>query len=135
MFDTFADHIIKSQQVAGRDTFAVRRVGYHDTRLRGIGILLEGQCLQVDVFNESGTAYVLLCDLDSSRVDIRSVTFESELAFIAFIVVDTVEQFLVEIDPFLESKFLAVDTRGDVERDHSRFDQQGSRTTHGIDEV
>ena len=135
MFDAFADHIIKSQQVAGGDTFAIRRVGYQDTRLRCFRILLERHRFQFDVFGQACATDILLGNLDSGRVDIRTVAFESELAFLAFVVIDAVEQFLVEVDPFLESELLAVDTRGDVQGDHSRFDQQRTGTAHRVDEI
>ena len=102
MLDTFADHVIQSQQVACGNTFSIRRVGNHDTRLRGFRILLERQYFQVDVFSKSGTADILLGNLDGCRVDIRSVAFESELAFIAFIVIDTVEQLLQAVDVAVE---------------------------------
>ena len=78
--------------------------------------MLERQYFQVDVFSKSGTADILLGNLDGCRVDIRSVAFESELAFITFIVIDTVEQLLVEVDPFLASERFAVDTLRDDQR-------------------
>ena len=103
--------------------------------MRGFRILLERQYFQVDVFSKSGTADILLGNLDGCRVDIRSVAFESELAFIAFIVIDTVEQLLVEVDPFLESELFAVDARSDVQGDHGGFYQQCTGAAHRVDEV
>ena len=97
--------------------------------------LLEGLYRQIDVLHQTSTPYILRGDVDRRLRDIRAVALIFEFLLLAIVVIDTVEQLLVVIDPFLESELLAVNTRSDIEGDHRRLDQQGTRTTHGIHEI
>ena len=58
-----------------------------------------------------------------------------ELAFLAVIVVDGVEQLLVEVNPLLESELFTEHARGNVTRYQGGFDGDGSRTTHRVYQV
>ena len=131
----FADHTVQFADIIGRDTFAIRRIRDEDARLRRFGELLKRQRLQFDVFRQARAPDIFFGFLDGYRRDIRPVAFERKFAFGGVVVVNLVEQVAVEIRPSLKGKALSVDTRGDVQGDHGRFDQQGARSAHGIDEM
>ena len=135
MFDTFTDHIVQPQQITTGNTFSIRGIGHHDARLGSLRALLERLGPQFDIFHQAGTTDILLGNLDRRRIDIGTITFEIKLTFLTLVVIDTVEQFLVEIDPFLESKLLTMHARRNIQGDHRRFDQQRTGTAHRIDEI
>ena len=114
MFDAFADHVVQPQQIPAGNTFTVRRIGHHDARLRSLRALLERLGLQLDIFHQAGATDIFLGNLDRRRIDIGSITFEIKLTFLTLVVIDAVEQLLVEIDPFLESKLLTMHARRNI---------------------
>ena len=54
------------------------------------------------------------CDFIGFRIVVVPVYFMIEFPFLTVIIVNLVEQFLVEINPFLKSKFLTEYARCDV---------------------
>ena len=58
-----------------------------------------------------------------------------EFSFLAFVVVDAVEEVGVEVWPFLEGVFFAEEAWGHVLRNEGCFDEQSARTTHWINEI
>ena len=135
MLQTFPDHAVQTQQIPAGNTLAVRRIRHQNTRLRRLCILLERLSLQFNIFHQTCTADIFAGNIDGLLRDIRAITLKRKFAFLAVIIINLIEQIGIIIDPFLESKFLPVNTRRNVQGNHGCLDQQCTRTTHRIDEI
>ena len=86
--------------------------------------MLEGHRFQRYIFAHACSSHILHRDVDGLLRDVRSVAHEIEATLLAVVVVDAIEQFLIIIDPLLESELLAIDSRSNVECDQGGLDQQ-----------
>ena len=90
-----------------RDTLAIGRIHHQDARFRSLCVLLEGHRLQRYIFAHACSSHILHRDVDGLLRDVRPVAHEIEATLLAIVVVDAIEQFLIIIDPLLESELLA----------------------------
>ena len=136
MFEPVAYRFVEPQQVARREPFAIGRVGDEDTFGRGCRFIpLEGHDFEVDVFGHAGTLDVLGGNVDGPGRDVAAVYAVGKFAFVAVVVVESLEKFLVEVLPPFEGKALAEDAGIGVGGDEGGFDEKGTRAAHGVDEV
>ena len=135
VFQAFAYHPVQAQEVVRRDAFAIRRVGDDDALFPWLLELLERLQLQRDFLAEASCLYIAGSYFVGLRVVVISINPMVEFTFCGVVVVDGVEQVLVEVHPFFESKFLAEHPRSDVSGDECRFDRDGTRTAHRVDKV
>ena len=84
---------------------------------------------------ETCSFHIEPCCVHGFHVDIIAIDVVGEVAFFRIIVVDGVEEFLIEVGPFLECKRFAKHTGIDVACDEGSFDEQCARAAHGIDEI
>ena len=66
------------------------------------------------------------CGLHGVVACVRTVDVVGELALVAIVAAQGVEQIGIEVFPLLERKVLAEDAGRDVQRDECRFDEQRS---------
>ena len=97
--------------------------------------MLERFHLQIDIFHQASATDILQGDIDSGLGNIGAIAMESELTLPALIIINTIEQFLIIVHPFLESELFPMDTRSDIQGDHGSLDQQCTGTTHRIYEI
>ena len=135
MLQPFANHLIRAQQVGCGDTLAIGRIGHHDALLLRLGEVLEVALRHGDVAGQSGSLDVQKCRIDRLDVDIVAINVVVELALLGVVIIDFVEQFGVEVGPFLESILLAEQARCHVVSDECRLDKQRAGAAHGVDEV
>lgn len=135
MFQTLANHGVKAQQVVGRDTLTVGRIGDDDGFLRRLLELLERLQLQYHVLAYAGSLYIVCGNFVCLRAVVVTVYLMRKFTFLAVVIVYRVEQLLVKIHPLLESELLAEYARSDVACNQRRFDGNGSRTTHRVYQV
>ena len=76
---------------------------------------------ELDVLLQSGCANVLRGGLQGVVACIRTVDLVRELALIAIVLTQGVEQLAVEVFPALEGKLLAEDAGRDVQGDQCRL--------------
>ena len=114
MFQTLANHGVKAQQVVGRDTLTVGRIGDDDGFLRRLLELLERLQLQYHVLAYAGSLYIVCGNFVCLRAVVVTVYLMRKFTFLAVVIVYRVEQLLVKIHPLLESELLAEYARSDV---------------------
>ena len=76
--------------------------------------LLERLQFQCHVFGHACRFYVVGSDFVGFRIIVVSVYLMSEFTFLAVVIINLVKQFLVEINPLFEGKFLAEYARRDI---------------------
>ena len=135
MLQAFTNHGVEPQEVVGRDTFAIRRIGYDDALFLWLLKLLERLELQYDVLAQSGCLHVVSSNFVRLRIVVVSINLMVEFTFLRFVVIDRVEKVLIEVHPLFECKFLAEYTRSNVAGNKCRFDRNSTRTTHRVDKV
>jgi hypothetical protein len=135
MFQPFANHVVKFEEIVGRDTFPIRRIGDHDRLLCGLFELLEVLLLDDDVLGCTGCFDVLGSNGDGARTAVVSVYLMFKGTLLTVVVVYLVVQLGIEIFPFLEGVVLTEDAGVDVAGDEVRFYGEGSRSAHRVDEV
>ena len=87
MFQTLAYHLVQSQQIIGRNTFPIRRVGDN----HGLFRRLEGLQLQDNVFRYTCCLDVVRCYFVGLRIIVVSVYLMCKLTFLTVVVVNRIE--------------------------------------------
>ena len=135
MLQALAYHAVGVEQVGCGDTFAVRRVGDDDGLVLGLHEVLKVLLLDGDAAGESGCLDVGASRVHGLEVDVVAVDMVLELTLLRVVVIDTVEELLVEVGPFLEGILLAEESRGHVACDESCLDGEGAAAAHRVDEI
>ena len=123
MFQTFAYHLVGGQQVGGRDAFAVGRIGDNNALFCRLLKIFKVGFFNSDVVGETCCTHIEACRVNGFDINIVAIDVVLELAFLAFIVVDTVKQILIEIAPALEGELFTEDTRAHVVSDEGCLDK------------
>ena len=135
MLQTFANHLVQSEQVIGRDTFAIRRIHHDDGLLLRLFELLERLQFQRHIFGYTRCLYIMGCDFICFRIVVVSVYLVSKLALLTIVIVNLIEHLRIEVHPFLECESFAEYSRSDVSCDQRSFYRNRSRTTHRVNQV
>ena len=144
VLQALANHLVGLKQVGRRDALAVGRVGDHQS-LGGItvgvsAVLYALKVLEVllrygDIGREAGGLHVVSGHIHGLVVDVVAVDMVAERLLLRVIVIYLVEEFLVEVCPFLEGILLPEHSRSDVACYQRRLYGQGARAAHGVDEI
>ena len=135
VFELCANHFVQSEQVGCGDAFAVWWVGDDDGFFCGLCEVGKVLLCDADFFAQSGCFDVGCCCGYGVSVDVVGVDVVVEVVFSGFVFVDAVEEFLVEVGPFLEGVFFAVYAWCDASCYECCFDGYGSAAAHWVDEV
>ena len=135
MLQTFANHLVQSEQVIGRDTFAIRRIHHDDGLLLRLFELLERLQFQRHIFGYTRRFYIMRRYFIRFRTVIISVYLMGELALLTIIIVNLIEHLRIEIYPFLECESFAEYSRSDVSCDQCSFYRNRARTAHRVNQV
>ena len=135
MLEYFANHAVCSEQVWGGYSFAVWRVCHHYGLVLWLLEVLEVGQGHADVLGQSGGAYVQVGFLYGVGVDVVAVYMVVELALLRVVVVDAVEEFGVEVGPFLKRIALAEHAGSHIAGYEGGFDKQRPGAAHRVDEV
>ena len=100
-----------------------------------MGEILEVGLCHGDVLAQSGSLHVHVGGVHSLHVDVVAIDMMIELSLLRVVIVYLVEEFLVEVGPFLECKLLAEESGGHVAGNKSCLDEQCARTAHRVDKV
>ena len=135
MLQSFANHLIGTQQVVGRYALAVWRIGHQNALVLRLHEVLEVLLFNGDVVGETSGLDVQTGGVDSLDVHVVTVDVVVELALLGIVIVNLVEQLRIEVRPLLEGIFLAEQTGCHVAGNQCSLDEQCARAAHGVDKV
>ena len=135
MLQTLANHLVQSEQVIGRDTFAIRRIHHDDGLLLRLFELLERLQFQRHIFGYTRRFYIMRRYFIRFRTVVISVNLMGEFALLTIIIVNLIEHLRIEIHPFLECESFAEYSRSDVSCDQCSFYRNRARTAHRVNQV
>ena len=135
MLQALANHLIGVEQVGRGDALAIGWVGHHQGRLGRLLEVLEVLQLHADDLCQTGSTHVQTSLCHGLRIDVVAIDVVVEVALLRVVVVDLVEEFLVEVGPFLEGELLAEQAWTHIAGDEGCLDEQCAATAHGVDEV
>ena len=103
VLQSFTYHFIGTQEVGRGDAFAIGRIGDHDTLVGRLREILEVLLLNGNDVTQSGGLHILQCRIHGFDVNVVAIDMVFELAFLALVVIDIVEEVGIEVRPFLKS--------------------------------
>ena len=135
VLQAFTDHLVGAKKVGCRDTLTIRRIGDDDALLRRLCKILEVLLLDGDIAGETGSLHIEQRRIHSLDIHIIAVDVMLELPFLTLVVVDVVEEFGIEVRPFLKRIFVTEQAGSHVLGNQGGLDQQGTGSAHRVDEV
>ena len=135
MFQAFTDGMIESQNIWTTDAFTIRRIGDNDggfSRLFKVGNVLLCDC---HFFSHAGSLRIDVRCFHCMNVDIVTIDMMLEFAFLTIVVVYLIQQFTVEVGPFLKIVMTAEYPWPDIASDEGCLNRQCATSAHRVNEV
>ncbi len=130
-----ADILIEYLDIIRTQPAAIRRIHHQHAGLRIVHPFGHVAATQLYHIFDLCRLDVAACGLHCLRVYIASINLESELPFLAVIIIEVFKEIFVEVRPFLKRKTFAIYAGIDVGRDKGCLYQECSRTAHRVSEV
>ena len=135
MLESFAYHLVQSQQVGCRDTFSVWWVSDDDTLLLRLGKVLEILQGNGHLLAKTSSLHVASGYLHRLAVVVVSIDMVLKLPLSAIVLVYALKEFAIEVGPFLKGILLAEHSGGNATCYERCLHGKSAATAHWVNKV
>ena len=135
VFQATAHLMIELQEVGRCETFAVGRVGHHESGRLGTRELAEVSALHTNDVSDSGTLGIGEGSIDGGLVEVVAVNHVLKRTLCRVVVIYLIQHVGVEVFPLLKGIFFTEHARCDVAGNEGGFNEEGTGTAEGVNEI